>query len=280
MEKEENIAFIWLVTFWALNYPLVKIALAYIDPYFLTFLRLFLTVVFLFAVTPKSFKPIKGLKPNFFLFLFSFLGIYCGWTLWYLGENYISSSLSVILMYTYPIIAVVLSALILKEKVTKTKILGTVVGFMGIFVIFFKEVRFDNVFAMLFVIGSAFSWALSIMVYKKYLLSYDYRRVNAYQMLYSLPLSILFFPFFNIRSLLYPFFWEIMLMIAVPGTALTFLAYVYLYSKYEVSTITPYLFIVPALSVLFSFIIFREYLSFNEIIGFLLVSFGIYLSSK
>lgn len=280
MEKKEGLAFSWLVTFWALNYPLVKIALAFTDPFFLAFLRLLLTVAFLLAVTPSSFVPLKGLKANLYLFIFSFLGIYSSWTLWYVGESYISPSLSVILMYTYPVIAVILSALILKERVTRNRVIGTIVGFSGIFVIFFRESSFNNIFAMLFVIGSAFSWALSIIIYKKYLSAYDYKRVNAYQMLYSLPLTLAIFPLFRVSSALNIFFWEVMLIIAVPGTAFTFLAYVYLYSKHEVSAITPYLFLVPAISVVFSYLIFGETLSYTELLGYTLLAAGIYVSSK
>ncbi|NAY81701.1 MAG: EamA family transporter [Thaumarchaeota archaeon] len=207
MEKKEGLAFSWLVTFWALNYTLVKIALAFVNPFLLAFLRLLMTVAFLLIVTPRSFVPLKGLKANLYLFIFSFLGIYSSWTLWYVGESYISPSLSVILMYTYPVIAVILSAIILKERVTRNKIIGTLIGFSGIFMIFFSESSFNNIFAMLLVIGSAFSWALSIIVYKKYLSAYDYKLVNAYQMLYSLPLSLALFPFFRISSALNAFFW-------------------------------------------------------------------------
>lgn len=280
MEKKEGLAFSWLVTFWALNYTLVKIALAFVNPFLLAFLRLLMTVAFLLIVTPRSFVPLKGLKANLYLFIFSFLGIYSSWTLWYVGESYISPSLSVILMYTYPVIAVILSAIILKERVTRNKIIGTLIGFSGIFMIFFSESSFNNIFAMLLVIGSAFSWALSIIVYKKYLSAYDYKLVNAYQMLYSLPLSLALFPFFRISSPLNAFFWGVMLIIAIPGTAFTFLAYVYLYSKHEVSKITPYLFLVPAISVVFSYLIFGETLLYTELFGYILLAAGIYISSK
>jgi len=280
VEKKEGLAFSWLVTFWALNYTLVKIALAFVNPFLLAFLRLLMTVAFLLIVTPRSFVPLKGLKANLYLFIFSFLGIYSSWTLWYVGESYISPSLSVILMYTYPVIAVILSAIILKERVTRSKIIGTLIGFSGIFMIFFSESSFNNIFAMLLVIGSAFSWALSIIVYKKYLSAYDYKLVNAYQMLYSLPLSLALFPFFRISSALNAFFWGVMLIIAIPGTAFTFLAYVYLYSKHEVSKITPYLFLVPAISVVFSYLIFGETLLYTELFGYILLAAGIYISSK
>jgi drug/metabolite transporter (DMT)-like permease len=280
VKKKEGLAFSWLVTFWALNYTLVKIALAFVNPFLLAFLRLLMTVAFLLIVTPRSFVPLKGLKANLYLFIFSFLGIYSSWTLWYVGESYISPSLSVILMYTYPVIAVILSAIILKERVTRNKIIGTLIGFSGIFMIFFSESSFNNIFAMLLVIGSAFSWALSIIVYKKYLSAYDYKLVNAYQMLYSLPLSLALFPFFRISSALNAFFWGVMLIIAIPGTAFTFLAYVYLYSKHEVSKITPYLFLVPAISVVFSYLIFGETLLYTELFGYILLAAGIYISSK
>ncbi len=279
VEREDLLAFSWLVTFWALNYPLVKIALAYTDPYELTFLRLLLTVAALAVATPGSFRPIKGLRENVYLFLFSFLGIFCSWTLWYAGENGITPSLAVILMYTYPIIAVLLSGLILKERVTVHKVLGTLLGFAGISVIFFRQPRGSLLYALL-VMLSAVTWALSIMVFKKHLSSLDYRRVNAYQMLYSLPLAAMLFPLFRTAHDLSVTFWTAMLVLSVPGTAGTFLAYVYLYSRHEVSAITPYLFLVPAVSVVFSYMIFGETPSRFEILGYALLALGIYVASR
>ncbi|MGC8568959.1 MAG: DMT family transporter [Nitrososphaeria archaeon] len=279
MEREDIIAFSWLVTFWALNYPLVKIALAYVDPYELTFLRLLLTVAALALAAPRSFRPFMGLRENLYLFLFSFLGIFCSWTLWYAGENGITPSLAVILMYTYPVIAVLLSGLILKERVTLVKVLGTLLGFAGISVIFFREPE-GSLLYMLLVVLSAVTWALSIIVFRKYLAPLDYRRVNAYQMLYSLPLSAMLFPLFRTGHDLSMTFWAAMIMLSVPGTAGTFLAYVYLYSRHEVSVITPYLFLVPAISVVFSYIIFGEALSLSEVLGYALLALGIYVSSR
>ncbi|MEM3812228.1 MAG: DMT family transporter, partial [Thermoplasmata archaeon] len=66
----------------------------------------------------------------------------------------------------------------------------------------------------------------------------------------------------------------------VLGTGVAYFIYFYLYRKYNLSSISSYFFIVPALSILFAYLILGEVESYLTYIGFLLVAIGIYFSSK
>jgi len=280
MEKREVGLFALLITFWALNYPLIKLALNYVQPFYLTFLRLLFTIPFLAILVPRGFKPILSLKKNIEILIFGVFGIFGTWTLWYLGELYISSSLASIIMYTYPIITILLSSIFLKENLSSLKALGVMTGFVGIIMIFFDQIYFSNILGPMLVLLSAISWSISIIFYKKTLSKENYATVNTYQMIYALPFSMSLLLFNQTPIYLPARFWLIVILLAFPGTALTFTIYVLIYSKYKVNSITPYLFLVPAISVFFSYIIFRTQFNFIELIGFILLSAGIYVTTK
>ncbi|MGC8558449.1 MAG: DMT family transporter [Nitrososphaeria archaeon] len=280
MEKKEVGLFALLITFWALNYPLIKLALNYVQPFYLMFLRLLFTIPFLAILAPRGFKPVLGLKKNAQILIFGIFGIFGTWALWYLGELYISSSLAAIIMYTYPIITILLSSTFLKESLSVMKALGVMIGFTGIIMIFYEQIYFSNILGPMLVLLSAISWSISIIFYKKTLSKENYATVNTYQMIYALPFSMALLLFNQTPIYLPARFWLIVILLAFPGTALTFTIYVLMYSKYKVNSITPYLFLVPAISVFFSYIIFRTQFNFIELIGFILLSVGIYATTK
>ena len=280
MEKQDIFFFSLLITFWALNYPLIKLALNYMHPFYLTFFRLLFTLPFLAILIPHGFKPLKGIKKNLEVLIFGALGVLGTWTLWYLGENYISSSLAAIIMYTYPIITIVLAAAFIREKLGLVRLTGALLGFIGIVFILYEQIFVTNPIGILLVFLSSISWSISIIFYKRTLSGENYATVNTYQMIYALPLSAILLLFNSPPSHLPLSFWMIILLLSFPGTAVTFTIYVYMYSKYSVNRITAYLFLVPAISVLFSYVIFRTEFTPLEIMGFALVICGIYMASR
>jgi Predicted permease, DMT superfamily len=72
----------------------------------------------------------------------------------------------------------------------------------------------------------------------------------------------------------------LVLIISIPGTAVAYFAFLHLNRKYGVSTISSFLFLVPALSVVFGIIILKEIPSFYEIIGLILIGIGIFFSAR
>ncbi len=279
--KRETVMFALLVVFWALNYPLVKIALAYTTPFDLTLLRLLFSIPFLAVLMPKSFIPIGSVKANLKLFIFGVLDIAATWGLWYAGEAYVSPSLAVLIMYTYPVIVVVLGAVILKEKLTLRRAAGVIAGFLGLFVVFSSDINASNFLGPLLILASAISWSFGVVFYKAHLSRYNPATVNTYQLIYALPVTAALAlgsgPFVIRVS---PIFILTMIVMAFPGTAIAFYIYVSLYSKNEVGKVTPYLFLVPATSVVFSYILLGSRLTWFAVAGLVLLSIGVLVSSK
>lgn len=278
----DGLVFLMMASFWALNYPFVKFALVYEPPLFLLLFRILFAAIFSFVFMLKNFKFPKSLATNFYIALSATFNIVIFMGLWFLGENYESAALSSILIYSYPMIVITFSAIFLKEKLTPFRVSGTLVGFIGMVLIFVNQLVIKPNIGLALLILSAAAWALGTIIFKKFLTGENVATVNTLQFVYSLPMVAVWAfstSSLQLSGLTFPFI-AISLYIGSLGTSVAYLIYLYLFRKYSVSSISALFFSVPALSIVFSFFLLGESNSIYTYVGFALISIGIYLSSK
>ncbi len=275
-------AFLAMASFWALNYPLVKFVYADQSPLGILFFRLLFAAIFSFLVFWRRITIPRDLKTHLHLAVFGVLNLVFFMGFWFTGESTESSGISSIIVYTYPIISIAFSAIFLREKLTAVRIAGTLLGFMGMVLIFVDQLSIKPGFGLFFLIAAATSWALGTIYFKKYLLSVGNYTVNSMQFLYALPV-VLFYVLatggFNPAGF-NPQFFAVVIYMGSLSTFVAYLIYLHLYSKYSVSSISSYFFAVPALSIVFSYFILGESYTLFTFAGFALISLGIYLSSR
>ncbi len=284
MEKEKDfLFFIFMSSFWAFNYPFVKMALAFEDASVLLLYRVIFAIIGMLLLFNRRIKLRLSLKSHGKMFILSLLNVTIFMEFWFLGETSVSSSLSSIIIYTYPIISTFLSIILLKEKYTMEGIGGIALGFTGIIVIFSDSINVASVYGIFLELLAATSWALGTIFYKKYIREEDRITTNFYQFAYSL-IPVIFISFISTSpgKILNPGteFLMLSLVIGIPGTAIAYYFFLKLNRDYNVSTISSFLFIVPALSVIFSYFILHNVLTYIQTSGFLLVSIGILLSAR
>ena len=273
--------FVLMAFFWGLNYPLVKIALQYQSFATLTLFRVLFAIVFSFAIFWKKIRFPKDRTDNFNIFVFAILNIVIFFTLWFMGETTVSSGLSSIIIYTYPILSILFSFLFLKEGLNNYKIAGLIFGFIGLVLIFANQIITRPNIGLVFLIIAAISWSFGIVFLRKYLTLVGSYTVNSLQFLYALPLVfIISIPYhvvnvskFNIDFLL------ITLYMGSLGTAVAYFIFVHLYSKYKASEISGFFFLVPAISLILGYFILGETMSLITYVGFAVIGIGIYLTS-
>jgi drug/metabolite transporter (DMT)-like permease len=279
----DSLAFFAMASFWALNYPLVKFVYDYQSPLSLLFFRILFATIFSFIFFWRGIKFPRDLKTNLSIMFFGFINIVFFMGFWFVGESTESSSLSSIIIYTYPVISIVLSAIFLKEKLTFLRALGTILGFAGMILIFIEQLYIKPGIGLFFLIAGATSWAIGTVYFKKYLLHVGNFTVNSLQFLYTLPFVFLFdlgtgainFAAINLEFL------AIVIYMGSLSTSVAYYIYLHLYSKYSVSSISSYFFAVPALSIVFGyFLIPSEVTTLFTYFGFGLISVGIYMSSR
>lgn len=278
----DSFLFLAMASFWALNYPLVKFAYVYQSAMSLLFFRIFFAAIFSFLFFWKKIRFPRDLRTNLSLALFGLLNIVFFMGFWFTGEQTQSSAISSIIVYTYPVLSIVFSAIFLKEKLSLVRTIGAFIGFIGMILIFVEQLSIKPGPGLFFLFIGAISWALGTIYFKKYLLHIGNYTVNSLQFLYVMPFVFVYdltTGAFNFGGISLQFL-VIVIYMGSLSTSVAYFIYLHLYSKYSVSSISSYFFAVPALSILFSYFILGENNTIFTYAGFALISLGIYLTSR
>ncbi|MBN1861078.1 MAG: DMT family transporter [Candidatus Thermoplasmatota archaeon] len=272
------------IVFWAFAFPFIKIGLEELSPVNLTILRLFVVcgVFLLFLLlAPKKFTPLQR-KDIGLLFLLGFLGVVVYHLGLNYGEQYISASAASLIIATIPIFTVIFATILLKEKVTRKIIIGVPMSLSGVVIISLTGTVGDP-FAVTYltaafaVLVSAFVGAGYTIAGKKLLVRYSALSLTVYAMLFGC-LGLL--PFLS-SSLVTETLalslrgWGAVLFLALLPTVV---GYVLWYVALEVKTaseISVFLYFIPVLSTIISYVLFNEYISVFFALGGMLVIAGL-----
>ena len=127
-----------------------------------------MTGFFILITKPKSFLDLN----RFEIICSLLLGVF-GYALfssfYFMALTGLSASLTVLLLYTYPVIVTILSRIFLKEKMGSKGLLALVLVSTGLVGLVWGEWSVSNPIYLLFGIGSAFLYALYILLSRKYL---------------------------------------------------------------------------------------------------------------
>lgn len=156
-----------IVVIWGGNWANMKIGLNYVSPMNYLWQRLFFST---FMIAPLLLLCRNGIKWEF-----KTIGILvvaaASWVfsnvfmMFALGSE--NSGISAILTYTQPLFVFGLSAIFLKGEITKVKVVGALLGFAGIGVIYIEQLGGGGaISAIFYLVLSAFLWAVSIVGYK------------------------------------------------------------------------------------------------------------------
>jgi len=279
-KKLDALAFLAMASFWGLNYPVLKIALGMDGPFPILFFRIIIAAATSFIIFYSRIKFPRDLRTHLKIFIASLLNVSLFMSFWFLGEQLEPAGLSSILVYSFPIFAIVFSAAFLDDSLTPVKLLATILGFAGVIMIFVEQLTISSIIGVLLLIASAIFWAVGTVYFKKYLGGTSPSTYNSLQLLYSVPVILVFAIFTDPKGILFPGVDLILLtlILGIPGTSIAYLIFFHLYRRYNVSEISSYFFAVPAISLVFSYLILGESSSFFAYIGFLLISAGIFFS--
>jgi drug/metabolite transporter (DMT)-like permease len=156
---------------WGLNWPMMKLALAEIPVWTFRGGCVAAGAIGLFAIARASGLALRIPERQLpRLAVSSFFNI----TLWNVligyGLTFLPSGRSAILAYTMPLWTVLLSAILLDEKLTGRRIAGVALGMAGLVLLLgteFATLRTAPVGALL-VLGAAVSWAIGTILLKRF----------------------------------------------------------------------------------------------------------------
>lgn len=238
--------------------------------YSMRFLVVGLLTIPFFKFPKQDFKNILIIS---FATAFCFAGVA-------LGVKNLDSSLSAMMTRLDIVFTILFSALIFKEKITVWNILGTLVCFLGVFVISGAVESFNLIYIFLLILASAGSGIGNVFSKKittissLHLVSWNSFFVGLWLLLLSLLTEKQFilsydFGFMEIFSLVY---------LSIISSFLCYVMLFYLLKKYDSSKIMPFNFVRSIISLIAGYFILGEPITINKIVGCALIIVGVVVS--
>ncbi|RQW61831.1 DMT family transporter [Vibrio viridaestus] len=283
--KSNTVALVVLITaifIWGGNWPVMKEGLNHITPLWFSMVRFALGAATLFIVqivAKNLYLPKKKDLPLILsiglvqMLIFTALGS--------IAMTVVPAGRSAVLAYTTPLWVIPFSVLLFKEHISRRQVVGTLLGIIGVVVLFNPLVFNWNDSQALFANGllllASFCWSMCILH-----LRYTKNKVNAFQLapwqmlvatVVLIPISYIFEgPFTGDDS---TEFWHICLYLGPLATAFCFCAVNSASRALSGATMSCAMLGVPVLGLIFSTITLGESLSFNLVIGTLFIVGGI-----
>ena len=278
------LAFSSLVLFWGSAFAVVKVGLDFSPPVLFAGLRSLLgglamvAVAFLWGGSPNLRRdwPVFLLLALFNVVVFIGLQTY--------AILHLPSGSAAVLVYLQPILVGLLAWLILGEPLTAAKLAGLLLGFSGIVAVSAGSFSGDAIspLGVAFGAGSALSWALGTVFFKKYEVRVSTLWAVAVPflvggvMLTALGLVVESWGEISwtggfVASILYS---------SLVGISAAWVIWFALVRAGEASRVAAYIFAVPLTAVLIGVVFLDEPLGFALLIGAVLVVCGIYLVNR
>ena len=274
-----------LTALWGLNYPAVKIANVGFAPVFNSFLRSLVAsvcgILYCLAIREPLFHRDKRLFHGFMVGLLFGLEFVCI----YWGLLYTDAARAVILVNFSPFVVVLGAFAFLHEKLSYAKILGIVLAFIGIYLVFWGKPRSwtsEMFYGDLLEILAAIFWGATTIYIKKYLAETVHPiHTFLYQLVFSVPVILVcawvlepkWILDVNPSAVLALGYSSVIVAFA------SYLAWFKLIHTYPVSDLAVLTFLSPVFGVAFGMIVLGEQLTLGLVLGLVFVSAGIYVTN-
>jgi drug/metabolite transporter (DMT)-like permease len=277
------------VLFWSGNFVIGRFVKDDINPVELAFFRWFFVLILVLPVLIiNRDKIITSLKKHFWIMLvLSALGVSGFNTILYIGLSLTTATNSLVINSIIPILVLILSFIILHQKINNQQIIGIVISTLGMLYLILQG-DYNRIFILEFnrgdfwVIAASFLWALYSV-----LLKFKPTDINDFEFFATMVLVgfILLLPFYLYQgfaikdeiNLVYNNFW-IFIYISVFPSIISY----YLWHKgvhaIGANKTAQFAHIMPIFGAILSYFFLNESLQFYHIIGITLIGFGIYLS--
>jgi len=280
---KNSIMLLVVVIIWGGNWVNMKIGFNYVTPLNYLFQRFFFSAImiapfllFLKNGIRKDFKVITNVIILCVIYAFSVIFMM-------LGLESESSGISAIVTFTQPLFVFGLSAVFLKNEITKMKVAGVLVGFAGIGMIYLEKVgsKGEITLSILFLLLSALLWAVTIVYYKiiseavhPYWISFSQVAIGS---IVVLPFALLTGGIKFIYEL--PYILSIVYL-TVLSTVLAFFLWFYLLKNEDATTVSSSSLMIPVIALVSGVFILGETVNLYQVIGVLMVLTGIYLVNR
>ncbi len=273
-----------MVIVWGSAFTLVSIGVKYISPLWLVTYRLIIGAILIIIYVKFKGLNLPNIKDKRWIWYFAMglIGMVIPFFLLSTGQVIIDSGLTAIMVGTMPLMTVILAHFFTNEKLSITKIIGFIFGFIGIVILFlpsdFSIELTENWSSQLIIIIAAFCYAVTTIIAKR--APDTPATVGACMMLICAATACLFVALLTgFPSSIPPLLGILTAFgLGVGSTAFASILLLYIIDQTGPSTIAKINYFVPLASVIFGVIILDEILSMRIFIAFVIILIGMFIS--
>lgn len=283
------LAAIGATTIYGINHTLAKgVMPTYVTPFGFIFLRVVGAALLFWAIS--FFAPKEKIEKKDWgrILVAAVLGMAINMLSFFKGLQLSTPINSAVLVTISPIAVVVLSAFLLKERITLNKGLGIFLGFIGAvsLILFGAEIRQDApnipLGNTLFIVN-AVAYGAYLVVAKK--LVAKYHPFTLMKWLFTIAVIINFpitFPdFLKIEWGTMPLWaYGVVAFVIIGTTFCTYLFNIFAMTELKASTIGAFIYVQPLIGILFALISGKDTLTVTKVAAASIVMVGVYLASK
>jgi len=284
-----HIALFLVALIYGANYSIAKIVLDdnYIQPKGFIVMRVFCGLI-LFWFFHQMFVREKIKRKDFgLLFLCGVFGVAVNQLFFFMGLKHTTPINASLIMLTTPILVLLISAIIIKEKITVQKLLGITLGIIGaVFLISYgKGVSFGSqqLKGDLMIFINATSYGIYLVLVKKLMMRYHPITVVKWVFTFGM-LIVLPFGLRDLQAVEWGSFdrtiWLAVAFVLIGATFLTYLLNAFALKLVNPSVVSIYIYLQPLLATLIALMMEKDELSSIKIIASVLIFLGVYLVSS
>ena len=259
----------------------------YVQPFGFITLRVGGSMLLFWLITP-FFSTEKIEKADFpRIIAAAFFGVALNMLTFFKGLSYTSPIMGAVLMVTTPMIVLVLSAILMKERMQNRKIYGLILGLIGtIFLILYGKSLINASNATLgniLVFINAVSYGFYLIIVKKLMDKYNafafVKWIYTFGFLMVLPFGWSEFQAVDFTNIPMDIFWKIGFVI-VFSTFLTYLLNLVSMRELKPTTVAVFIYLQPLFATIFAISLGKDDLGWVKIISAVLIFTGVYLVTQ
>ena len=282
--ERETFGYIMMISvafLWGVGYTAIKILLQVMDPFTLGAVRFAISSIFFVPIIIILWKSIMK-KDLIIILIMGLTGITFYQVLYNSGAEGVTAGLGSILVSTEPIFIYLLSIIFFKESFKALKILGIMLSFSGITLIFFKDIfSYNGLLSILLIIFASISWSIYTLLSKMVIEKYGALFVTSISSIFGTIFLIPFLFNFPIEEIKFNLLdWFSLIFLAIFTTIVAF----YLNFK-GIEILSPtkastFYYLAPVFTILSAYFLIHEIVSITSIIGGILIILGVAIVNR
>jgi drug/metabolite transporter (DMT)-like permease len=259
----------------------------YVEPFGFILMRVGGSMLLFWLITP-FFTTEKIEKQDFpRIIAAAFFGVALNMLTFFKGLSYTSPIMGAVLMVTTPMIVLVLSALLMKERMQNRKIYGLILGLIGtVFLILYGKSVINASNATLgniLVFINAVSYGFYLIIVKKLMDKYNaftfVKWIYTFGFLMVLPFGWSEFQAVDFTNIPMDIFWKIGFVV-VFSTFLTYLLNLVSMRELKPTTVAVFIYLQPLFATIFAVSLGKDDVTWVKIISAVLIFTGVYLVTQ